>query len=64
MLYALSFMTREAAEAWAHNQMQATIDGISSIPTFEVFIKQVQDALEILIALEQHTPNYMTSECH
>ena len=60
MLYALSFMMRGTAEVWAHNQMQAIIDGTSSIPTFEAFIKQVKDALEILIALEQHTPNCMT----
>ena len=43
-LYALSFMMRGTAEVWAHNQMQAIIDGTSSIPTFEVFIKQVEDA--------------------
>ena len=44
MLYALSFMTRGTAEVWAHNQTQAIIDGTSSIPTFEAFIKQVENA--------------------
>ena len=44
MLYALSFMMRGTAEIWTHNQMQAIIDGTSTIPTFEVFIKQVEDA--------------------
>ena len=44
MLYPLSFMTRGTAEVWAHNQMQAIIDGTSLIPTFEAFIKQVKDA--------------------
>ena len=29
---------------WAHNQTQAIIDGTSSIPTFEAFIKQVENA--------------------
>ena len=43
MLYALSFMMRGTAKVWAHNQTQA-IDGTSTIPTFEVFIKQVEDA--------------------
>ena len=46
MLYALSFMTRGTAKVWAHNQTQATIDGTSSIPTFEAFIKQVENAFE------------------
>ena len=43
MLYALSFMTRGTAEVWAHDQMQAIINGTSLIPTFEAFIKQVED---------------------
>ena len=30
-------------QVWAHNQTQAIIDGMSSIPTFKVFIKQVKD---------------------
>ena len=34
---------RGTTEVWAHNQMQAIIDGISLIPTFEVVIKQVKD---------------------
>ena len=36
-------MMRGTAEVWAHNQMQAIIDDTSTIPTFEVFIKQVKD---------------------
>ena len=44
MLYALSFMMRGTAEVWALNQTQVIIDGTSWIPTFEVFIKQVEDA--------------------
>ena len=36
-------MTRGTTEVWEHNQMQAIIDDTSSIPTFEVFIKQVED---------------------
>ena len=43
MLYALSFMTKGTAEVWAHNQTQAIINGMSSIPTFEAFIKQVEN---------------------
>ena len=37
-------MMRGTAEVWAHNQTQAIINGTSSIPMFEVFIKQVEDA--------------------
>ena len=37
-------MMRGTAEVWAHNQMQAIINGTSLIPIFEVFIKQVKDA--------------------
>ena len=44
MLYALSFMMRGTAEIWTHNQRQVIINGTSMIPTFEVFIKQVEDA--------------------
>ena len=36
-------MTRGTAEVWAHKQPQAIINGTSTIPTFEVFIKQVKD---------------------
>ena len=36
-------MTGGTAEVWAHNQMQAIINGISLIPIFEAFIKQVKD---------------------
>ena len=43
MLYALSFIMRGTTEIWAYNQMQAIIDSTSSIPIFEVFIKQVKD---------------------
>ena len=37
-------MTKGTAEVWAHNQTQAIIDSMSSIPTFEAFIKQVENA--------------------
>lgn len=44
ILYALSFMTDGSAQIWAHNETEAVINGTSSISTFDLFVKQVQDA--------------------